>query len=215
MRQSLQGMEAMQARMQALIDRHPEVTSVAAQPAPRAPIRPVAERLSQPSLPSAPRSSGHPFGGPAFRPFTQAAATQGGHSGSVPWGNFCQPPLPFGPPPLTAGYTAPPPPVPVHSRLGPRPVPPADPFYSQPSHHGYGPQHPAARPAGLPPRHPHAPSGYQHQFGGGSGYAAGYVGPAAGHSGCSLLVAVLVTLRALPRSSSHVCTEIPFIFGFS
>jgi hypothetical protein len=170
------------ARMQAILDRYPHVTSAAAQPAPRVPIRPVAERLSQPG---APRSSGPDFGGPAFRPFTQAAAAQGGHPGSIPGGH--QPPLPHGPPPPTAGFTAPPRPVPVHSRLGPRQVLHGDPVYGQPNHPGYGPQRPAARPAGLPPRHPHAPTGYaappQSQYGGGSGYAAGYVGPTAGHSG--------------------------------
>jgi hypothetical protein len=187
MRQTLHDMATRQARMQAIIDRHPEVTSAAAQPAPRAPIRPVVKRLSQPRPHGPPRPSGHVFGGPAFRPFTQAAAGQGGHSGDIPRAHSYQPPLPPGPPPPRAEYAAPPRPTPVHTRLGPRPVPQGDPFSGQQNHHGYGPQHPAARPAGLPPRHPYAPTGYAapppSQYGGGSGYAAGYVGPAAGHSG--------------------------------
>jgi hypothetical protein len=186
MRQTLHDMATRQARMQAIIDRHPEVTSGAAQPAPCAPIRPAAQRLSQPRPHSPPQPSGHVFGGPAFRPFTQAAAGQGGHSGDIPRAHSYQPPLPPGPPPPRAEYAAPPRPAPVHTRLRPRPVPQGDPFSGQQNHHGYGPPHPAARPAGLPPRHPYAPTGYAapppSQYGGGWGYAADYVGPAAGHS---------------------------------
>jgi hypothetical protein len=128
MRQTLHDMATRHARMQTIIDRYPEVTSAAAQSAPRAPIRPVAERLSQPQPHGPPRPSGHSFGGPAFRPFTQAAASQGGHSGDIPRAHSYLPPLPPGPPPPSTVYAAPPRPAPVHTRLGPRPVPQGDPF---------------------------------------------------------------------------------------
>jgi hypothetical protein len=158
-------MDTLSSRMQTIIDRHPEVTSAAA-----------AERLSRPQPLGPPRSAGHGFGGPAFRPFWPVASTASASppSRAIPsQSRVCGSP--------SAG------PCPYSPRSPPGLSWGSDLRSTKPS--CYGPQHSAARPAGLPPGHSYAPTGYaapppsQSQYGGGSGYATGYVGPAAGHSG--------------------------------
>lgn len=96
-------MDTLSARMQTIIDRHPHVTSAHVQPAPHAPIQPWHTISPSPQLMvlRVPR-------------VLEASA--------IHKGDFRQPSFPPGPPPPTAEYAAPPRPVPVHTRFGPRPV---------------------------------------------------------------------------------------------